>query len=94
MLSLQAGSGIVIQDSMATTSTGKLLVMDADFESYGDGSFTVVNGKTVSSNNGDTTVTCWDIDMSGSLSTGTAFLSVHASKVDQTMALGSASKHL
>jgi hypothetical protein len=48
-LTLNAGVGIVVQDDFGGAPlTTSLLVINADYESAGDGTFTVVTGKTVS----------------------------------------------
>ena len=87
-LTLVAGSGVVVLDDMTTTSTNSPLVMDVDFESEGDGTLTVWAGKTVTSNKSDVTITAWDVVMDGSLTAGTETISVHGSKVLQTIGLG------
>ena len=49
--------------------------MNADYESAGDGTFTVITGKVVTSNKSDVTITAWDMDLDGSLSSGTLTIS-------------------
>ena len=48
-LTLRAGSGIVLEDSMTGGSSGQQLVLNADSDSNGDGTLTVSATKTVSS---------------------------------------------
>ena len=62
--------------------------------STGDGSLTLVTGKLANSNNGDILVTAWDVDLDGSVSTGTATLNLHGAKVRQTIALGATAKDM
>jgi hypothetical protein len=66
-LTLTSGSGVVLHDHMTGAASNKPLVIDADFESEGDGTLTIVTGKTVTSNKSDVTITAWDLDISGSL---------------------------
>jgi len=91
-LSLRAGAGITVLDDMTTTGSNKPLVIDADYESEGDGTLTVWTGKTITSNKSDVTITAWDFDLDGSLTSGTRTISIHGSKVEQTIGLGAASK--
>ena len=86
-LTLVAGSGVVISDNMTGGATAKALVIDADFESEGDGTISVANGKTVTSNKSDVTLTAWDLDLDGSLTAGTQTLSIHGSKTAQTIGM-------
>jgi hypothetical protein len=86
-LTLIAGSGLVLLDSMTTTNAAKPLVIDADFESEGDGTLTVWTGKTVTTNNSDMTITAWDMDMGGSMTVGSKTFSIHGSKVGQTIGI-------
>ena len=87
-LTLVAGSGVMLLDDMTTSSTNSPLVMDVDFESEGDGTVTVWAGKTVTSNKSDVTITAWDVVMDGSLTAGTLSISVHGSKISQTIGIG------
>ena len=87
-LTLVAGSGLWVHDDMTSAASNKPLVIDTDFESEGDGTLTVVATKTITSNKSDVTITAWDIDMAGNLNAGTMTISVHGSKVGQTIGLG------
>jgi len=87
-LTLAAGSGIVIQDSLNGQNSGNAIVIDADFESAGDGTLTVQAGKMVTSTNGDTTITAWDLDLDGSINTGSAAVTIHGAQISQTIGLG------
>jgi hypothetical protein len=80
---------------MATTGgINKALVINADNDSSGDGTLTIVSTKTVVTNNGDTTITAWDIDLPATLNAGTGAMTVHQSKSDGTIGLGSTAKDL
>ena len=87
-LTLNAGSGIVIFDDLLSEASNKALVLDADHESYNDGTLTIVSSKTVNSNDSDVIITAWDIDLDADMITGTGFLSIHGSQSDQTIGLG------
>ena len=89
ILTLTAGSGVVLLDSMTSGANGKSLVIDADFESEGDGTLTVWTGKTVTTTTSDITITAWDLDMSGSMTTttGDKTVSIHGSKDAQTIGI-------
>jgi hypothetical protein len=62
---------------VTTEASNKALVIDADYESEGDGTLTVWTGKTVTSNKSDVTITAWDLDLDGSLTAGTKTVSIH-----------------
>ena len=55
VLTLIAGSGLVILEDMTSAVANKPLVFDVDFESEGDGTLTVQTAKTITSNNSDVT---------------------------------------
>jgi hypothetical protein len=93
-LTLEAGSGVVVLDNMTSASVGNAIVFNADFESQGDGTLTVVGTKTITTNNGNLLITAWDVDMAGSVTVGTASLSVHGAKVTQTFGLGSTNQDM
>ena len=93
-LTLKAGCGIIVLDSLTTATSSQALVMDADYESEGDGTLSLISTKMLSSSKSDVTITAWDIDLDGSLTAGTSTLSVHGSKVGQTIALGATTKDL
>jgi hypothetical protein len=88
-LSLIAGSGIVVWDNMISTANGaSALVMNADFESGGDGTLTIVGDATVQSNDSTIVVTAWDLDVSGTMSAATKAMTIHGGAVDQTIGMG------
>lgn len=79
---------------MTAAAVNKPLVINADFESPGDGTLTVVSGEVVTSNKSDIVITAWDIDLSGSITAGTMQLTLHGSSVGQTLALGGVPKDM
>jgi hypothetical protein len=85
-LSLKAGAGLVIQDNL-NMDAGKTLVMDADYDSAGDGVMTVSALRTVNSYS-NTIVTAFDIEIAGFLQANTAALSIHGSGPSQTISVG------
>ena len=58
------------------------------FESGGDGTFTVVNSKIINTHGYKLDITAWDVDISGSLSAGTASTGIFAAQVGQSIGLG------
>ena len=88
VLTLLAGSGIVIFDDLSSEATNRVLVLNSDYESHGDGTLTLVSLKTINSNDGDVVITAWDIDLEGDIIMGSGFLSIHGAKSDQTVGLG------
>jgi hypothetical protein len=54
----------------------------------------VATGKTVTSNKSDVTITAWDMDMDGSITTGTKSYSIHGAKTTQTLGLGLTAKDM
>merc|ERR1712159_317684 len=80
-LTLNAGEGMVILDNFNTYSIPQSkLILNSDFESGGDGTLTVVEGKTVDSNNLEIIITAWDVELPGGIKTGTHTLHVHGAK--------------
>ena len=66
-LSLLAKSGIEIHNSMEQQLSQKRLIINADSDGSGDGTFTTSGGTMIYSKNSDVTVTAWDIDLEGIL---------------------------
>jgi hypothetical protein len=93
-LTLQAGSGVVLLDSLRGMNTNKALVINADYDSAGDGTLTVTTLKVINSNKSDITITAWDIDLDGVLSSGTLTISIHGSKDMQTIGVGGTSQDM
>merc|ERR1711871_762786 len=87
-LTLLANTGLVLLDTLTIGTVGNMLVLDSDHDANGDGTLTVLQGKSVVSNNGVMVITAWDIDLQGTLNAGDAPLSVHAAKQDQSIGLG------
>lgn len=88
-LTLRTGTGVVILNDLTATTSSSELVINADYESAGDGTLTLVSTKTISSNDSTIVLTAWDIDMSGSITAGAMAMTIHGAKTDQTIALGS-----
>ena len=66
----------------------------SDYESAGDGTLSVAATKTVTSNNGDVTITAWDLDLDGQLTAGTRSICLHGAKILQTIGLGSTTSNM
>ena len=80
-LTLRAGAGVAILSDIASVPGSTPLVIDADFESAGDGILRVAAGKTVSTNSSQMTITAWDVDLAGMLDAGSGAIRIHGSKV-------------
>ena len=93
-LTLNGGTGIVIHDNLMEAVSGKPLVIDSDYQTPGDGILTVAASKTIDGNNSDIIITAWDLDLDGKLKAGTAQVTIHGSKIQQTIGLGDTSKDL
>jgi len=89
-LSLIAGSGISVFNNILGIAAGNAIVLNADYESHGDGTITVAATRTITSNDGDITVTAWDVDLLGGFDTASSTLSIHGSKIGQTLGVGNA----
>ena len=87
-LTLTAGSGMVILNSLNSAFTDQLVVINADYESTGDGTLTIAAGKTVKSNDSDMYITAWDLDLQGSLDMGSEAATMHASQAAQSIGIG------
>ena len=62
--------------------------LHADYDNSGDGTFTVVAGKTVITNNGTLAITAWDISLQGELDAAEVEISIHSSQPGQSIGLG------
>ena len=81
-----AGTGILVNDHL--TGSSSTLMFNSDYVAAGDGTFTVIATKALSTANGDLLLTAWDIDLPGDLDTGTKSISVHGAKVGQSLGFG------
>jgi hypothetical protein len=95
-LTLKAGTGMVINDDVTPLAgtSGNRLTLESDYEIAGDGTLTVAQLKTVTTSDGELLVTAWDVDIGGWIQVGTNSLTLHGSKVAQTLAIGGTSKDL
>ena len=93
-ISLLAGSGIQILNNFGNKKAGSSLLLNADYESEGDGTLTVAVGSIVDSNNASVMITTWDCDLQGSLTAGDKQVSIHAAAPGQLIGLGNTAKDL
>jgi hypothetical protein len=91
-VTLRAGDGILVNDHL--TGTQDMMVINADYESAGDGTLTIVSTKQLSSTNNELLITAWDIDIDGTITVGTNSVSIHGAKASQTLGLGATAKDL
>jgi filamentous hemagglutinin family protein len=75
-LTVNAEDGITVSENLTTEGVG---VFDADSNDDGTGTFTVANGKSVSTGNNSLSVTGGDIALSGNLNSGTGRTTLLAS---------------
>ena len=66
----------------------KPLVMNADNDSNGSGTLTVASNKLIDSNDSDVTITAWDLDLAGSLTSGNRPVSIHGAQATQSVGVG------
>jgi hypothetical protein len=83
-LTLNAKNGITLNSSL---TTGGILTVNADTDASGAGTFTVAATKTVSTAGNALDITAADIDLQGSLTSGSATTSITTAK-DETIGLG------
>ena len=92
-LTLSAGSGVVLLNDQLSLDQSKPVVINADSSSpYGDGTLTIGWLKTMNTNNGNLTITCWDFDLetyqNGFVNASAGAMALHASKFSQSVGLG------
>jgi hypothetical protein len=87
-LTLMAGSGITISNDLLCQVSAKTLVINADYESAGDGDLTVDPEVRVVSNHGAMLVTAADIHLQGNINSGEALISPHTATEGGTMGMG------
>lgn len=93
-LTLFSGAGMVIWEDITASAANQLMVLNSDYDLSGDGTLTLAASKTATSNNGETHVTAWDLDLPGSINAGDATMLVHASKPSQTISIGVTQKDM
>jgi hypothetical protein len=87
-LTLRAGAGISLLNELVSLSQARPLVINADYESGGDGTLTVAAARVVDSNNGALLITATDIDLQGGLISGTGTTRLHSALEGGVMSLG------
>ena len=96
-LKVFTSSPIVFVENMVGGTDGGpkpyLFTMDADFESAGDGTFTIATARGITTNNNDILITAWDVDLLGYLTSGTAGSAIHGSQPGQTVGIGFTSNY-
>jgi hypothetical protein len=90
VLTFKAGDSVVILDNVSsgTGDTSSPLNIDTDSDRGGSGTLTIQDGKSVNSNNNVIFITTYDVDLDGSISSGTAAVHIHGSKDGQTIGVG------
>jgi hypothetical protein len=91
---LRGGAGINIVSNMISSGSGYSIVLNADYESSGDGILTISASQSLTSNDGKVTITAWDIDLAGSLNSGSGTTGLLGSHVGQHIGLGATPKDM
>ena len=84
---MKATNGVYLNDHF-TGTTGKAVVINADSDASGTGTFTMKTDKTLTSSNSDVVITAYDVDVAGSVAAGSGAISVHGAEPVQTIGLG------
>ena len=74
----RAANGITFNDNLTSAGVGTILI-DADMDDSGAGNFTMASGATLSTNNNNLQITADDLDLSGSINSGTGSIDIMAS---------------
>jgi hypothetical protein len=90
-LTLRAGAGISLLNELISLTAEQPLVINADYESGGDGTLTVAAARVVDSNDGAVLITATDIDLQGGLISGKGTTTLHSALESGVMSLGDAS---
>jgi hypothetical protein len=80
-------NGILINDSFSGTSNGQPLNFNADSNGSGSGTFTIVSGSVIDSTNGKLSITAADVNIAGTMTSGTKTTTIHPTK-QRTIGLG------
>ena len=89
-MTLTAAAGIDINDSLTSTVAGQQLTINADSSDNGSGTFTMASSMALSTNDSVLALTAADVDIQGTLSSGTA-LTVITVTSGRTLGLGPSS---
>ena len=92
-VTLLAADGITILTDV-TGIGNEALVLNADYETFGNGVLTVGANKKISSTNTVITVTAFDLDLQGSLDAGSSNLIITGSLNDEMVGIGDSIGHL
>ena len=87
-MTLTAQAGILISDDVTSAISGQILVINADSNDSGAGTFTMATSQALSTNNGILRVTAADVDIQGTITTGTAVMHLHGTSA-RTVGIGS-----
>jgi hypothetical protein len=95
ILTLNAGSGMVIRDTFTATGSATPLYINADTDgaTAAGGTLTVQTAKVITTNNNHLYITTYDIDLDGSITSGTVGVKLHGS-TSQTIGVGATAKSM
>jgi hypothetical protein len=92
-VTLMAESGITIDDHLSGTETSQTLHVDADSNDSGSGTFTLKSSKSITTNDGVLYITAADIQVLGTITTGTVAMHIHTTN-QRTLGLGTTTEEL
>lgn len=76
-MTLKAEGGVLINDNFSGTVSSQQLNINADSNDSGSGTFTLKSGKSLTSNDGVLSITAADIQIQGTVTSGTAVTNIH-----------------
>ena len=86
-MTLTAQAGILVNDDFTSQDSGQILVINADSNDSGAGTFTMATSQALTTNNSILRVTAADIDIQGTITTGTAVMYLHGTN-QRTIGIG------
>jgi len=93
-LHLVANTGLVMLSDFNGIFPRQPLALNVDSDADGDGMLTVAQGKVLFTNDGPVTITAWDIDLAGTLNAGAGSLTIHPSKIGESIGIGAVAQDM
>jgi hypothetical protein len=93
-VTLNGGMGIMLLDDVDNRLNNKVLVINADFESAGDGTLTLIASKSLTSNDSKILLTAWDLDLAGTVLAGIDTINIYGALTSQTIGIGVVAKDM
>merc|ERR1719345_465591 len=92
-MTLKAEAGILINDNVSGTASNQFLHIDADSNDSGSGTFTLKTTKSITTNDGVLYVTAADIQVIGTITSGTVATHIHTTN-QRTIGLGTTTEEM